>query len=93
MKITWFKKKTTLMIDTNSDPNKNGTQIANTASHQSDLGRVQDNKHKYTTTNRNTKISRQYKTEKIVINTIFLRIANQPDLDRSLHTRLITNTQ
>ena len=81
------------MIDTNSDPNKNGTQIANTASHQSDLGRVQDNKHKYTTTNRNTKISRQYKTEKIVINTIFFKIANQPDLDRSLHTRLITNTQ
>ena len=89
MKITWFKKKTTLMIDTNSDPNKNGTQIANTASHQSDLGRVQDNKHKYTTTNRNTKISRQYKTEKIVINTIFFfKFANQSVLDRSLYTRL-----
>ena len=42
------------MIDTNSDPNENGTQIANTASHQSDLGRVQD-KHKYTMKNRNTK--------------------------------------
>ena len=51
------------MIDTNSDPNENGAQIANTASHQSDLGRVQD-KHKYTMTNRNTKKSRKYTTEK-----------------------------
>ena len=37
MKKAYLKKKTTLMIDTNSDPNENGMQIANTASHQSDL--------------------------------------------------------
>ena len=58
------------MIDTNSDPNENGSQIANTASHQSDLGRVQD-KHKYTMTNRNTKKVENTQRKKTVINTIF----------------------
>ena len=58
------------MMDTNSDPNENGAQIANTASHQSDLGRVQD-KHKYTMTNRNTKKVENTQRKKTVINTIF----------------------
>ena len=52
------------MIDTNSDPNENGAQIANTASHQSDLGRVQD-KHKYTMTNRNTKKQKIHNGKKL----------------------------
>ena len=58
------------MIDTNSDPNENGMQIANTASHQSDLGRVHD-KQKYTTTNRNTKKVEKTQQKKIVINPFF----------------------
>ena len=54
------------MIDTNSDPNENGAQIANTASHQSDLDRVQD-KHKYKMTNRNTKKQKRQKGKNLKI--------------------------
>ena len=76
------------MIDTNSDPNENGMQIANTASHQSDLGRVHD-KQKYTTTNRNTKKVEKTQQKKIVINPFFFyKFANQSDFGRSLQRRL-----
>ena len=65
-----METKTTLMIDTNSDPNENGAQIANTASHQSDLGRVQD-KHKFTMKNRNTKKVENTRREIFLVITIF----------------------
>ena len=93
MKKAYLKKKTTLMIDTNSDPNENGMQIANTASHQSDLGRVHD-KQKYTTTNRNTKKVEKTQQKKIVINPFFfLQICQSIRLWQITTEKAIANAQ